>query len=174
MSYLILQIVLWLVAAALLGFGFGWLLARRDVNAKVEEERSAGAALVEDWKNRRQEALDLADAARQRIAALENDIDALRRELHGGPIARGADDAVAQLRESLAEREAQLALRGEAVERCSDECERLRAEVDSLRSRLRQIEDGPVARPLFGPPLDEPSTGDLESARTKRDRKRRP
>jgi hypothetical protein len=97
----------------------------------------------------------------------------MRRELHAGPATRGTDGVIAQLRDSLAEREAQLAVRGEDVERCSDECDRLRAEVESLRSRLRQMEAAPVARPLFSPPPDEPAAEKIGTARAKSDRKKR-
>ena len=187
MSYLILQIVLCLGAAALLGVGFGWVLARRDLDAKVQEERDLRSAAVADWQSRHQEAVNLGDAARNRISALETDLDALRRDLQDkaeraaqveGRIERGAEEVrrlqeaaaghsaekdavIAQLQKGLTEREgelakvrermgeleAQLAVRSEAVERCSDECDRLRAENAALHGRHRKMEPKPAEQP---------------------------
>jgi predicted flap endonuclease-1-like 5' DNA nuclease len=122
MSYLILQITLCLVASALLGLAAGWLFGRRSLGAALEEERNTRNEMIADWRNRHQEALDLADVGRQRIASLETDMDVVRGELQSrteraieleGRIDRSAVD-VERLQEALSSRRAELeAVRGE-------------------------------------------------------------
>lgn len=81
MSYLVLQIVLWLVAAALLALGFGWFMGRRGIDEALKEEENAKEKIVADWQSRHQEALTLCEVARERIATLESAVDELRSEV---------------------------------------------------------------------------------------------
>jgi hypothetical protein len=81
MGYLVMQIILWLAGAALLGLAFGWYMGHRGLEEAVEEQRKEKEEAIADWKNRRAEALTLGDVARERIATLEAAIDELRTEL---------------------------------------------------------------------------------------------
>ena len=130
MSYLILQMIVWLAGAALLGVAFGWLLARRDLDARIEEERSVRAGVVADWQSRYQEAVDLGDAARARIASLESELDILRGEL------QTKAERQIQLESRIERAAAGLRKLEEGSAGRSGEVERVRTELHTAEERL--------------------------------------
>ena len=134
MSYLILEISLYLLASALLGVGAGWLFGRRGLKVKLEEERQAKSTLNADWQSRHREALDLAEASKKRIESLESDLDVVRGEL------QAKTQRAIQLESQIESGNETLEQLDLAVRQGAAQLEKLKAEAKDAADRLLAIQ----------------------------------
>ncbi len=141
MTYLVAQTALFLIAAAILGFGVGWLIRHSRARLGIQRERADWEIQFERLRSERDTAVASSEADRTRAEALSADIDKHRkRQAH-------LDEDIEPMRQSLDElRESKLRWEKErsdtkawaqTIQDALDEAERDR---DRARNELGELQ----------------------------------
>jgi NADH-quinone oxidoreductase subunit E len=133
---LFLQIVVFLIVAAALGFAVGWLLR----GTRLEEESAAS----NDWQTRLSGAESERDRLRGELAAATEDRAAIERARRAAEERAAAGDPELKARATRLERELEEVRAGGAGQR---------AEIERLQARLVELQTRPADRPTAAAPL---------------------